>query len=151
MFAFESVFQCIFAPSSPRIWGTTENADNALSTNTSVVVPSDPAPPYMEVYYPVYYPSPSIARTGNQLTEDEQVKIALRIGLIQNLPEGKYGDCEINTECVICMIDFVVGDHVRYLPCLHTYHVRCIDDWLMRRFTCPSCMEPVDTGTFDWI
>jgi len=48
--------------------------------------------------------------------------------------------------CVICMIEFVVGDCVRYLPCMHTYHSDCIDDWLMRSFTCPSCMEPVDAA-----
>jgi E3 ubiquitin-protein ligase RNF11 len=48
--------------------------------------------------------------------------------------------------CVICMIEFIVGDRVRYLPCMHTYHVDCIDDWLMRSFTCPSCMEPVDAA-----
>ena len=44
------------------------------------------------------------------------------------------------------MIEFTVGDNVRYLPCMHTYHMECIDDWLMRSFTCPSCMEPVDAA-----
>ena len=48
--------------------------------------------------------------------------------------------------CVICMIEFNIGDAVRYLPCMHTYHMDCIDDWLMRSFTCPSCMEPVDAA-----
>ena len=48
--------------------------------------------------------------------------------------------------CVICMMEFLVGDNVRYLPCMHIYHVHCIDDWLMRSFTCPSCMEPVDAA-----
>ena len=28
-----------------------------------------------------------------------------------------------NIRCVICMIEFNVGDSVRYLPCMHTYHV----------------------------
>ena len=50
------------------------------------------------------------------------------------------------SRCVICMVEFVFGDHVRYLPCLHTYHTKCIDDWLMRSFICPSCMEPVDAA-----
>ena len=48
--------------------------------------------------------------------------------------------------CAICMIDFEVGDQMRFLPCLHAYHKDCIDDWLMRSFTCPSCMEPVDAA-----
>ena len=31
-----------------------------------------------------------------------------------------------NFRCVICMIEFSVGDPVRYLPCMHTYHTDCI-------------------------
>ena len=28
--------------------------------------------------------------------------------------------------CVICMIEFNVGDSVRYLPCMHIYHVEVL-------------------------
>ncbi|XP_037088563.1 RING finger protein 11-like isoform X2 [Pollicipes pollicipes] len=95
----------------------------------------------------VFYPSPNVVRTAAQLTEEEQVKIAKRMGLIQHLPSGTYdGAARKNKECVICMIEFSVGERVRYLPCLHTYHTECIDDWLMRSFICPSCMEPVDAA-----
>lgn len=44
------------------------------------------------------------------------------------------------------MFDFDANDKIRYLPCMHSYHVKCIDDWLLRSFTCPSCMEPVDSA-----
>lgn len=44
------------------------------------------------------------------------------------------------------MYDFQIGDRIRYLPCLHVYHDVCIDDWLMRSLTCPSCLEPVDAA-----
>lgn len=50
------------------------------------------------------------------------------------------------SECVICMYEFQIGDRIRYLPCLHVYHDMCIDDWLMRSLTCPSCLEPVDAA-----
>ncbi|CAA9998036.1 unnamed protein product [Nesidiocoris tenuis] len=109
-------------------------------------VQTDPPPPYPEPVGPVYYPSPNISRSVNQLTEEEQIKIAKRMGLIQHLPTGTYDGCKKNRECVICMVEFIVGDNVRYLPCMHIYHVHCIDDWLMRSFTCPSCMEPVDAA-----
>lgn len=99
-----------------------------------------------EILQPVFYPSPSVSRPVSLLTEEEQVKIAKRIGLIQHLPVGLYDGCKKARECVICMIEFVVGDSIRYLPCMHTYHVGCIDDWLMRSLTCPSCMEPVDAA-----
>ena len=44
------------------------------------------------------------------------------------------------------MLDLVEGERVRYLPCMHTYHTDCIDDWFKRSFTCPSCLEPVDAA-----
>ena len=44
------------------------------------------------------------------------------------------------------MMEFSVGERIRYLPCLHTFHQECIDDWLMRSFTCPSCVEAVDAA-----
>lgn len=78
---------------------------------------------------------------------EEQIRVAKRIGLIQHLPMRKHdGGFKNSRECVICMVEFVVGDTVRYLPCMHTYHLECIDDWLMRSLTCPSCMEPVDAA-----
>jgi E3 ubiquitin-protein ligase RNF11 len=50
---------------------------------------------------PVYYPSPNVSRPAAQLTEEEQVKIAKRIGLIQHLPTGTYDGCKKNRECVL--------------------------------------------------
>jgi len=121
--------------------------DSVRETSSDQLGPS----PYQEslpiqAASPVYHPSPSVTRSVGQLTEEEQVKIAKRIGLIQHLPTGTYDGCKKNRECVICMVEFVVNDSVRYLPCMHTYHMVCIDDWLMRSLTCPSCMEPVDAA-----
>ncbi|CAG9759904.1 unnamed protein product [Ceutorhynchus assimilis] len=95
---------------------------------------------------PIYHPSPSLTQSATQLSEEEQIRIAKRIGLIQHLPTGKYDGSKKIRECVICMGDFMVGDALRYLPCMHTYHMTCIDGWLMRRLTCPSCIEPVDAA-----
>eukprot|EP00106_Octopus_bimaculoides_P014428 XP_014781870.1 PREDICTED: RING finger protein 11-like [Octopus bimaculoides] len=95
---------------------------------------------------PVYHPSPNVSRPANLLTEEEQIKIAQRLGLINHLPTGVYDGTKKARECVICMVEFNIGDALRYLPCMHTYHRDCIDDWLMRSFTCPSCMEPVDAA-----
>lgn len=44
------------------------------------------------------------------------------------------------------MVDFSEGEPIRLLPCMHFYHMRCIDDWLMRSYSCPTCMERVDVG-----
>lgn len=47
----------------------------------------------------VYHPSPGVSRAASELTEEEQIKIAQRIGLIQHLPvdifvEGSKTDKE---------------------------------------------------------
>lgn len=94
-------------------------------------------------------------RENLAISEDEQIKMAKRITIIQHLPLGKYtARCEeaahdnVDNECVICMCEFLDGDDIRYLPCMHIYHMKCIDDWLLRYLKCPSCLEPVDSALF---
>ncbi|KAG7266271.1 hypothetical protein CRUP_005886 [Coryphaenoides rupestris] len=129
---------CLKSPTSDDISLLHESQSDRASYGEGVDPDQEPPPPYQEqLHVPVYHPTPSQARLATQLTEEEQVRIAQRIGLIQHLPKGV---------CVICMMDFVYGDPIRFLPCMHIYHVECIDDWLMRSFTCPSCMEPVDAA-----
>lgn len=48
--------------------------------------------------------------------------------------------------CPICMNEFQQSDPIRLLPCMHYYHTRCIDEWLMRSITCPNCMQRVDVA-----
>jgi hypothetical protein len=47
-------------------------------------------------------------------------------------------------ECVICMGDFAQGDRCRRLPCLHMFHVDCVDKWLKENHTCPVCQRSVN-------
>ncbi|KAJ1480912.1 RING finger protein 11, partial [Baffinella frigidus] len=46
--------------------------------------------------------------------------------------------------CVICQSEFCAQEEAKRLPCLHTFHVECIDRWLARANTCPICVHPVD-------
>jgi len=43
-----------------------------------------------ETGLPIYHPTPDVSRTASQLSEEEQVKIAKRLGLISHLPTGIY-------------------------------------------------------------
>lgn len=46
----------------------------------------------------------------------------------------------LDTECVICLSEFALGDRLRILPkCSHGFHVRCIDKWLSSHSSCPTC------------
>ncbi|XP_071723934.1 RING-H2 finger protein ATL78 [Rutidosis leptorrhynchoides] len=46
----------------------------------------------------------------------------------------------LDTECVICLSEFSLGERVRLLPkCHHGFHIRCIDKWLSTHSSCPTC------------
>eukprot|EP00927_Polykrikos_kofoidii_P077525 TRINITY_DN74462_c0_g1_i1.p1 TRINITY_DN74462_c0_g1~~TRINITY_DN74462_c0_g1_i1.p1 ORF type:complete len:488 (-),score=53.39 TRINITY_DN74462_c0_g1_i1:151-1467(-) len=45
--------------------------------------------------------------------------------------------------CAVCCEAFLLGDCVRVLPCLHRYHVACVDRWLAQTRTCPVCKHEV--------
>lgn len=42
------------------------------------------------------------------------------------------------------MIDFCMGDLIRFFLCMYIYYKDCIEDWLVRFFTCSFCMEFVE-------
>ncbi|KAI6232732.1 RING-type domain-containing protein [Aphelenchoides fujianensis] len=77
---------------------------------------------------------------------DEKRKARAR-AIVENLRVAEFDEATAtNDECAICMLDFEPKQLLRYLPCQHGYHVPCIDNWLLRSLTCPSCMEPVDSA-----
>ncbi|KAL1130767.1 hypothetical protein AAG570_012008 [Ranatra chinensis] len=127
---------CLKASSTEAVYGSRGRSGESVFRR----------PPTYRPTVPVYYTTPNISRPANQLSEEEQVRIARRLGLIQHLPTSRYDGAKKVGECPICMAEFLTGDSVRYLPCMHVYHVSCIDDWLQRSLTCPSCMEPVDAA-----
>ncbi|VAI07276.1 unnamed protein product [Triticum turgidum subsp. durum] len=45
--------------------------------------------------------------------------------------------------CSVCLEQVVAGDLLRSLPCLHQFHVNCIDPWLRQQGTCPICKHQV--------
>ncbi|XP_065188382.1 RING finger protein 11-like [Sycon ciliatum] len=104
---------------------------------------ADPPPPY-EVASSV---SDEVQQRLLRMTDEERFQFVRRMTLMQMLPVGTYSleKGEKRRECVICMQEFVVGESIRLLPCMHLYHQSCIDDWLTRQFSCPFCMEGLDT------
>ncbi|KAG0544681.1 hypothetical protein BDA96_02G297100 [Sorghum bicolor] len=46
--------------------------------------------------------------------------------------------------CSVCLQEFQAGDSARSLPvCRHTFHLPCIDGWLLRHASCPLCRRSV--------
>jgi len=79
-------------------------------------------------------PSPRLANTG------------IKKKALKTFPTVSYSTelklPGLDTECVICLSEFVNGDKVRILPkCNHGFHVRCIDRWLSSHSSCPKCRQ----------
>ncbi|CAA0809430.1 E3 ubiquitin-protein ligase SDIR1 [Striga hermonthica] len=49
----------------------------------------------------------------------------------------KSSDDELT--CSVCLEQVNAGELIRSLPCLHQFHVTCIDPWLRQQGTCPVC------------
>ncbi|XP_075275729.1 E3 ubiquitin-protein ligase RNF6 isoform X2 [Opisthocomus hoazin] len=66
---------------------------------------------------------------------------------IDNLSTRTYGDIhtenEISKTCSVCINEYVTGNKLRQLPCMHEFHIHCIDRWLSENSTCPICRQPV--------
>lgn len=59
---------------------------------------------------------------------------------IERLPISVIKPTDVYTEtCSICLETPVVDDVVRRLPCMHGFHLQCIDEWLGRQANCPIC------------
>ncbi|WVZ09354.1 hypothetical protein V8G54_013884 [Vigna mungo] len=50
-------------------------------------------------------------------------------------------------QCYICLAEYEEGDQIRVLPCLHEYHMSCVDKWLKEiHGVCPLCRGNVCGG-----
>jgi len=45
--------------------------------------------------------------------------------------------------CPICLTDYEAGDELRCLPCKHSFHKKCVDEWLLVNATCPNCRTTI--------
>lgn len=58
------------------------------------------------------------------------------------LAAGTEKEREISGEdavCCICLARYADNDELRELPCIHVFHVECVDKWLKINASCPLC------------
>ena len=60
-----------------------------------------------------------------------------------NLGAEDARDIEEQEGCSICLAEFVEGDELRMLGCLHVFHRRCVDQWFAVARECPLCKRDV--------
>jgi hypothetical protein len=98
---------------------------------------------YIARLYPEYvFPPPRERVQNNQLPVSQQ--------RLDTLPTIQYTDglfSESDSNCSICLVPYEVDISVRTLPCCHHYHQQCIDQWLLKRDSCPLCARTLDEAT----
>merc|ERR1712129_306992 len=86
---------------------------------------------------------------GMQQQEEKQ-NHGLSEQIIRSLPTYEYKQSkktkqnmedadEEGESCRICLQEFKVGDEMRTLPCFHSFHRECVDQWLHINTKCPIC------------
>jgi hypothetical protein len=72
----------------------------------------------------------------------EDLRRGLSPAQIDSLPCGQ-GSAS-GESCVICLCPVEWGERVRKLPsCSHSFHRCCVDQWLLRCASCPTCKAAV--------
>ncbi|KAI0499511.1 hypothetical protein KFK09_017715 [Dendrobium nobile] len=55
----------------------------------------------------------------------------------------------ITETCAICLEDYQDGETLRLLPCLHDFHLACVDSWLTKWGTfCPICKQEMNSNRY---
>jgi E3 ubiquitin-protein ligase SDIR1 len=91
------------------------------------------------------------AQQGSTSTRKSDGPPQLSTSLTGSGNEKKQADrtsktLEDELTCSVCLEQVAVGDLLRSLPCLHQFHVNCIDPWLRQQGTCPICKHQVSDG-----
>lgn len=71
-------------------------------------------------------------RNGASTQEIDLSTAAWTVDDVTKLPE------ELRT-CCVCLEEVCVHQKVRTLPCLHTFHAECAEEWLKKKKVCPLC------------
>lgn len=78
----------------------------------------------------------SLNSNTNQTTNDFlDVPVTLSENLLDKINVKYINKCN----CCICLDD-ITNEYGKELPCSHTFHTHCIDNWLLNeKVTCPMC------------
>lgn len=92
---------------------------------------------------PTFADIPSLSSHRHETPNDDPGFRVTRqdLPLIQQLPVKSYNEADDAREpqCAICLMDYVVKDRIKALPCFHKFHENCVDVWFKKHTTCPKC------------
>ncbi|XP_024398060.1 uncharacterized protein [Physcomitrium patens] len=84
---------------------------------------------------------------NTNLSYEELVELEGSIGRVNvGVPESTIANLPTHTVsrsagdiCIVCLSEMVEGEEVMVLPCVHSFHLACIRQWLLQSTCCPTC------------
>ena len=97
------------------------------------------------------YPDP------DNMTYEELLELGEKIGSVSRgmdeaskkkikicrFSKDELGNNFRNSQCIICFVDFIKNEKIKFLKCCHYYHPACLDKWLDKEKKCPICKEEI--------
>ncbi|KAL9245321.1 hypothetical protein vseg_018985 [Gypsophila vaccaria] len=79
---------------------------------------------------------------------EQRIDALATVNMVAAIPTMTYHrdafDSNDDAQCSICLGEYQEQEVLRIMPkCGHSFHVSCIDVWLMKQSTCPVCRLPV--------
>ncbi|KAF3597123.1 hypothetical protein DY000_02027708 [Brassica cretica] len=75
---------------------------------------------------------------------EEAISKSLKTSIYQIKPSSDHKE---DAKCSICQEEYTIGDEVGRLHCEHTYHLKCVQEWLRMKSWCPICKTTADTSS----
>eukprot|EP01135_Chromosphaera_perkinsii_P005637 Nk52_evm8s356 gene=Nk52_evmTU8s356 len=98
---------------------------------------------YLKTLTPIIYSKRSRKREGGDV---ESVN-SERAGEIDGNDEASDNSAlsdDAEDQCAVCLEEFSEGQELRSIPgCGHTFHLTCVDPWLINKQTCPLCKHSI--------
>ncbi|XP_013408486.1 E3 ubiquitin-protein ligase arkadia [Lingula anatina] len=68
---------------------------------------------------------------------------------VKRCEEDSGDDSNHMEKCTICLSELEEDEDVRRLPCMHLFHIECVDQWLVTNKRCPICRVDIEAGSKD--
>ncbi|XP_033326801.1 uncharacterized protein LOC117220694 isoform X1 [Megalopta genalis] len=118
----------------PRLWPTRfEEGLSALSPWISSVPPSQSLEDYIR-----HLGHTNFGATQESIERNTFPHKYKRVKKVEN------GESALE-KCTICLSEFEDCECVRRLPCMHLFHIDCVDQWLRTNKRCPICRVDIET------